>query len=116
MRERGVSDPLRELVAIVFRVGAFLALGTIAIGYLLSIAIGGEAVGGSLLSQLRGGGPAAIVALGLFGLTLLPVGVVVALIIGFARSGERGRALTAAAVLLLLVASLLTAALLATAG
>jgi uncharacterized membrane protein len=116
VRERAGSDWLRNAVAMVFRVGALVSLGVIAIGYVLSLAVDDEPAGGSLVAQVTGGGPAAIMALGLFGLTLLPVGVVIALLAGFARSGERGRSVTAASVLILLVASLVAAALLTPAG
>jgi hypothetical protein len=57
-----------------------------------------------------------MLGIGLLAMTLLPVGVLTAASIGFARSGERGRMLTSIAVLGLLLASLVAAALLARAG
>lgn len=110
------SGKLRNGVALVFRVGTVIAMSVIAVGYGVSLAVGSERGEGSLVTQLAAGGPTAIIAAGLFALTLLPMGVVLALIVGFARSGERGRALTALGVLVLLVASLVTASLLAPSG
>ena len=116
MSDHQDSDWLRDVVALVFRAGTLISIATIAIGYVLHLAGDGEPERGSLLAQIVAGGPGAIMAVGLFGLTLLPVGVVVALAVGFARGGERGRAILSVGVLVLLLASLATAALLAPPG
>lgn len=111
MSDRGA---LRTGIAAMLRVGTVVAMGIIAGGYLLGIAASSmEGGGGPLLDQLAGGGPSAIVGAGLLALTLVPVGVVAVALLGFARSGERRLALTAAAVLTLLVASLAVAAIVA---
>ena len=109
-------DWLSDGIAGVLRIGTFVSVGIIAIGYVIGL-VGGFGDGQRPLVELiGGGGPLTLLGIGLLTMTLLPVGVLSAASIGFARSGERGRMLTSIAVLFLLLASLAAAALLAQAG
>jgi len=109
-------DWLSDGIAIVLRAGTLIAMGIVGAGYLLGL-VGGFEDGQRPLPELvASGGAMAIIGAGLFALTLLPAGVLVAASIGFARGRERGRLLTALGVLGLLVASLVAAALLGQAG
>ncbi len=112
----GRYDWLRDGIAAVFRLGTLVAMAIVGAGYLLGLA--GEDSKGQqpLLDQLSGGGSEAVIAAGLLALTLLPVAVVIAAAIGFARTGERRSALTAITVLALLLASIVTAAIIAQPG
>lgn len=116
MSERNDFDWLSDGIAAVLRIGTLLAVGILAIGYGIGL-VGGSGDGQRpLLELVAGGGPLAMVGLGLLAMTLLPVGVLAAASIGFARRGERGRLVTSVAVLVLLLVSLATAAVLARAG
>lgn len=116
MSDRNGFDWLSEGIAGVLRIGTLVSVGIIAIGYVVGL-VGGFGDGQRpLLELIGGGGPLFMLGAGLLAMTLLPVGVLVAASIGFARSRERGRMLTSIAVLGLLLASLVAAALLARAG
>jgi len=116
MSGRDGFDWLSDGIAAVLRIGVLVSVGIIGIGYLVGL-VGGFGDGQRpLLDHIAGGGALTIVGIGLLGMTLLPVGVLTAASIGFARSGERGRMLTSMAVLGLLLASLAAAAVLAQAG
>lgn len=114
--QRRHHDWLTDGIAAVFRIGTLVAMGIVAAGYLMGLVIGSGDGKRPLLELLTGGGPVAVVAGGLLVLTLLPVAVVIAAAIGFARSGERQRLWTAVLVLVLLLASIVTAAAIAQAG
>jgi hypothetical protein len=116
MNDRDGFDWLSDGIAGVLRLGTLISVGIVAIGYLIGLVAGFGDGQRPLLELLGSGGALTMVGLGLLAMTLLPVGVLVAASIGFARSGERGRMLLAMAVLGLLLASLATAALLAGAG
>lgn len=116
MSDHNGFDWLSDGIAGVLRIGTLVSVGIIAVGYVLGL-VGGFGDGQRpLLELIGGGGPLAIVGIGLLAMTLLPVGVLIAASIGFAQSGERGRMLTSLAVLGLLLASLVAAALFAQAG
>ena len=116
MSDRNGFDWLRDGIAAVLRIGTIVSVGIISIGYVLGL-VGGFGDGQRpLLELIGGGGPLTMLGIGLLAMTLLPVGVLTAASIGFARSGERGRMLTSIAVLGLLLASLVAAALFAQAG
>jgi uncharacterized membrane protein len=110
------NDWLTDGIATVFRLGTVIAMAIVVVGYAWGLVRGTGDGQQPLLDQLRGGGPEAVIAAGLFALTLLPIAVVIAAGIGFARGGERNRMLTSAAVLGLLLVSLAAAAILAQAG
>jgi hypothetical protein len=116
MNDPNGFDWLSDGIAGVLRIGTIVSVGIIAIGYVIGL-LGGFGQGQRpLLELIGGGGPLTLVGIGLLAMTLLPVGVLTAASIGFARSGERSRMLTSIATLGLLVASLVTAAILAQAG
>ena len=116
MNDRNDFDWLSDGIAGVLRIGTLVSVGIIAIGYVIGLVGGFEDGQRPLLELIGGGGPLTMLGVGLLAMTLLPVGVLTAASIGFARSGERGRMLTSIAVLGLLLASLVAAALLARAG
>lgn len=101
---------LTDGIAAVFRIGTIVAMGIVAAGYLVGLVAGSGDGQRPLVDQLSGGGSVAIIAAGLLVLTLLPVAVVIAAGIGFAQAGERRRFWTALLVLVLLLASIVTAA------
>lgn len=116
MSDRSGFDWLSDGIAIVLRIGTLVSVGIIAIGYVMGLAGGSGDGQRPLLELIGGGGSLTLVGIGLLAMTLLPVGVLIAASIGFAKSGERGRMLTSIAVLGLLLASLVAAAFLAQAG
>lgn len=116
-----MSDPRRfdwlsDGIAGVLRMGTLVSVAIIGIGYLIGLVGGFDDGQRPLLELLGSGGPLIMLGIGLLAMTLLPVGVLIAASIGFARSGERGRMLISIAVLALLLASLATAVLLTQAG
>lgn len=116
MSDRPRFDWLSDGIAAVLRIGTLVSVGILGIGYVIGL-LGGFGDGQRpLLDLLGGGGPLTLLGMGLLAMTLLPVGVLTAASIGFARSGERGRMLISLAVLGLLLASLAAAAILARAG
>jgi len=114
--ERGAYDWLRDGIALVLRVGTYVAIGIVGIGYAVGLLAGSGEGQRPLVDLIGAGGAPAIIGAGLLGLTLLPVAVLAAAGIGFARGGERGRLLTTLAVIGLLLVSLLAAAILARPG
>lgn len=103
-------------IATVLRVGTLVAMAAVAIGYLLLLASGQNPGSPPLIALIRDGGAAAIIGLGLFGLTLLPVLVLGVAVIGFRRLREDRLVVTALLALVLLLASLATAMVLALVG
>jgi uncharacterized membrane protein len=91
-------------------------MGIVGVGYLMGRITGAGDGKRPLVDQLTSGGPVAVMAAGLLVLTLLPVAVVAAASVGFAQSGERRRLWTALLVLGLLLASIVTALVVAQAG
>lgn len=117
MREqRRRYDWLTDGIAAVFRIGTVVAMGIVAIGYLMGLVSGTGEGRQPFVDQLSGGGSVAVIAAGLLVLTLLPVAVVAAASIGFAQARERRPLMTALLVLALLVASIVTAAVIVPAG
>lgn len=112
MSEPRRFDWLSDGIAGVLRIGTLVSVGIIGLGYLIGLVGGFDDGQRPLLEMLGSGGPLTMLGIGLLAMTLLPVGVLIAASIGFARSGERGRMLISIAVLALLLASLATAALL----
>jgi uncharacterized membrane protein len=109
-------DWLTDGIAAVFRIGTLVAMGIVAVGYVAGLVSGAGDGKRPLVDQLTSGGSVAVVAAGLLVLTLLPVAVVAAASVGFARTGERRRLWTALLVLGLLLASIVTALVVAQAG
>lgn len=109
-------DWLTDGIAAVFRIGTLVAMVIVAGGYLLGLVTGKGEGQRPLVEQLSGGGSVAFIAAGLLALTLLPVAVLIAASIGFARTGERRQLTISLVALALLAASILTAVALARPG
>lgn len=103
-------DRLGGPIAHILRGGTLIAVAVIAVGYLLGLIGGGEGSGTSpVLELVWDGGADGLIGAGLLVLTLLPVAVLAAAAVGFARSGERSGMVTSLVTLALLVGSLATA-------
>jgi uncharacterized protein DUF1634 len=103
---------LGQGIAAILRVGTVLAVLVIGIGFVVASMTGLPSRGGRPLTEyVTRSGPDAPIAVGLLGLTLLPIIVLVYAARWFAESGERDRLVTTLVVLGLLVASLVVAVL-----
>lgn len=99
---------LGEGIAAILRVGTILAVLVIGFGFLIASMTGLPSRGARPLTEyVVRTGPDTPIAIGLVGLTLLPLMVLVYAARGFARTGERERLVTTLVVIALLVASLL---------
>ncbi len=97
-------------IAAVLRGGTLLSVAGVVIGLGLAIVAGGAGPGPTpVLDMLRHGGGDALTGAGLLALTLTPPASLVVAAVALARAGERTRALTAAVVLVLILASLVAA-------
>lgn len=105
-----MSSSLGRGIAIALRIGTAVAVACIGAGY-LAAAVGGSAGPGPTpaIDLIRHGGADALTTIGLLALTLTPPSALVVATASLWRSGERGRAFTAAAVVALLAASLAVA-------
>jgi uncharacterized membrane protein len=102
---------LGRKVAAVLRVGTLAAVTAVAVGYVLALASGAPSRGARPLPELIGAADGdAMAAIGLLGLTLLPLGVLAVAARSFHVAGERRYLVACLATLCLLVASLLVAA------
>lgn len=111
------GDPAGRLgprIATLLRTGTLVAVGTVATGFAIALATGDSAPGPrpvfELIGQLDGD---ALIAAGLLGLTLLPLGVLLLAAVTFGGQGERRYLLASLTTLGLLMASLVVAALVA---
>ena len=103
---------LGEEIAAILRVGTILAVLVIGIGFLVASMTGLPSRGARPLTDyVTRTGPDTPIAIGLVGLTLLPLVVLAFAARGFARSGERERLVTTLVVLALLAASLVVSVL-----
>lgn len=113
MKRFGSGRPgeIGRWIAALLRYGTLGAMALVAGGWAWS-ALASQDPGGPrpVLRQIAEGGGDGVTALGLLALTLVPIVVVGAAALGLHRAGERGRALTAVGVGILLVASLVVAA------
>lgn len=108
---RGTSGELGRWVAALLRYGTLGAMALVAGGWAWSALADQDPRGARpVLAQIAEGGGDGVTALGLLALTLVPIVVVGAAALGLRRAGEQGRALTAIGVGILLVASLVVAA------
>lgn len=103
MRDHRGPDLLRGGIAAVLRLGTLAAVVAIAIGYLMLLASGDAPGTQPLLELLPAGGGGAVVGIGLFGLTMLPVAVLTVAAVGFWRRGEQREMALSLLVLALLV-------------
>lgn len=108
---RQAGRDLGRAIASVLRAGTLTALVAAAAGFALAV-VGGSAGPGPqpLVTGIRGGGPDALIALGLLALTLTPPVALAVAAHGLWRNGERRHAVTGTVVVLLLLASLAVAA------
>ena len=109
-------DLLGRGIATVLRAGTIAAVAAIAVGYAALLASGEDPGPRPLIHLVGDGGAQALLGLGLFGLTLIPVFALSVAAAGFRQRGERRRVATSLAVLVLLIASLAVAVLLTPAG
>jgi hypothetical protein len=99
------------LVATVLRGGTIVAVMAIGLGLAWALVAGTVAPEKrTVVELLGGGGPDALIAIGLLALTLVPIASLVGVAWVLGRSGERRTVVVTCAVLLLLLASLLAAA------
>lgn len=107
-----VREPaLARWIATSLRVGTLSAVLLIGIGYAWTTFVGAPPQGERAITrEISDGGGDAVVAIGLLVLTLLPIVVLVVAGVAFARSGESRMVATTALVTVLLVASLVAAA------
>lgn len=99
-------------IAAILRVGTVIAVIVIGVGFVVASMTGLPSQGGRPLTDfVTNGGPDAPIAVGLFGLTLLPLITLGYAARVFARGGERGRLATTLVVIALLGTSLLVASL-----
>lgn len=106
-----------EGIAAVLRYGTVLAIAFVGSGYLIAL-VGGAARTGprAATGLIADGGPSALVAIGLLGLTLIPVVMLGTAAVGLALLRERRMAIASVVVSILLLGALATALVVAVAG
>lgn len=110
MSDNRSADRLGSPIARILRDGTLVAVAVVAVGYIVGLIAAGDGPGTiPMLDLLGDGGPDALIGAGLLVLTLLPVGVLAAAVIGFARLGERSNMVTSLLTLTLLIGSLVAA-------
>jgi len=113
----GPQEELGRGIAAVLRIGTVVAVVAIAGGLVIASVAGGPGPGPSALTELlRLGGGDAFIGAGMLALTLTPPAALVVAAFALRRAGERSRAVTAVAVFMLLIASLVAAALIGAAS
>jgi uncharacterized membrane protein len=97
---------LESALARVLQVGTYAAIALVTVGVILFIGSGGSPLDPgppfrieSLVADLGAGRPAAFLWLGILGIVVTPGLRVAGALVGFARRGERGMALVAAGIL-----------------
>ena len=109
-RNDGTRRDLGEGIAAILRIGTVLTVLIIGVAFIVASMTGLPSRGERPLTDyLTRSGPDAPIAVGLLGLTLLPLIVVGYAARSFARTGERDRLITTIVVLVLLVGSLVLA-------
>jgi hypothetical protein len=113
----GSGGRLGGRIASLLRNGTLVAVAVIGTGFVIALVGGESGTGPRPVFELIGaGGPDGLVAAGLLGLTLLPLGVLGLAALTFRGLGERRYLLASLTTLALLVGSLVAAALVARAG
>lgn len=98
-------------VAALLRIGTLAAVVAIGVGLAWALMTATPAATDMTVMELiANGGPDALIAIGLLGLTAIPIAAVGAAAVVFARLGERRSLIVAAGVLVLLVVSLVASA------
>lgn len=101
-------------IAALLRAGTLVAVAVVGTGFVIALVSGESGLGARPVLQLVGaGGADALIAIGLLGLTALPLGVLGVAAATFATEGERRYLASSLVTLGLLVASLVTAAIVA---
>lgn len=109
------GEGLSTLLALPLRIGTIAAVALVALGLIMSWLGPSQPSPGEhqpLIDTLRAGGAPAVTSVGLVLLTLVPLGVAIGAVFGFARAGEQRYLIGSAVVAGLLVASLLVSLLL----
>ena len=117
--ERATARPVSgwSLVASVLRWGTIVAVVAAGLGLAWALAGGASPqTHRSVLELIGDGGPDGLIAIGLLALTLVPIAALAAAAVVFARAMERRSLLITLGVLLLLLVSLVAAALLGASG
>lgn len=106
-----------EGIAAVLRYGTVVAIAFVGTGYLIAL-VGGAARTGPVpaTALIADGGPSALVAIGLLGLTLIPVLMLCTAAVGLVLLRERRMAIASLVVILILLGALATALVVALAG
>jgi uncharacterized membrane protein len=104
-------------IASLLRNGTLVAVAVIGTGFVLALVSGERGAGARPVTELIGaGGADGLIAAGLLGLTLLPLGVLAVAAVSFAGQGERRYLVASVTTLVLLAASLVVAAVVARSG
>lgn len=102
--------PSFAAVATILRLGTLVAVAVIGAGLAWAVATDAPARTDETVLELIGaGGPDAVIGVGLVGLALVPVAALATAAVVFARAGERRSLAIAAAVLVLVLATLVAA-------
>ena len=114
MSDHGPAGRLGTRIAALLRAGTLLAVAVVGTGFVVAL-VGADRGSGArpIVDLVAAGGADALIAVGLLGLTLLPLGVLAVAAATFRTEGERRYLLSSLATLGLLVGGLLTAALVA---
>ena len=103
---------LGSTIAATLRWGTIAAVVAIGICFVMAIVTAAPSAGPRpLVDQLADGPPDALIAAGLLGMTLIPAAVLATAAFGFMRLGERRPLIVTLGVLVLLIVSLVAAAL-----
>jgi uncharacterized membrane protein len=104
-------------IATLLRNGTLVAVAAIGTGFVIALVSDDRGTGARPVTEVIGaGGPDGIIAAGLLGFTLLPLGVLAVAALTFGAQRERRYLIASVATLVLLAASLVVAAVFARAG
>jgi uncharacterized membrane protein len=117
MNGAGPAGRLGGRIATLLRNGTLVAVAVIGTGFVIALVSGDRGTGSRPVTELIGaGGADGLIAVGLLGLTLLPLGVLAVATVTFGGQRERRYLLASVTTLALLAASLVIAALVARTG
>lgn len=117
MSARTPAGRLGARIAALLRTGTLVAVATVGAGFVVALVSADRGSGARPITDLiAGGGADALISVGLLGLTLLPLGVLGVAAATFQAEGERRYLLSSLATLGLLIAGLVTAALVSAAS
>lgn len=114
MEPAATGGGLESTLARVLQAGTYVSIGLVAVGVVLFVGNGGSPLDpgpplvlGSLAADLAAGRPAGFLWLGILGIVATPGLRVVGALVGFARRGERGMALVAVGILVVVALGVL---------